>query len=173
VSQERYQQAAQKLIAFHREAEQRNEWTFFVDEMYAPECIYTCEYAGTMLVRADGIAQIKATHYGRDMQRGWEGWTFPYIDIYVGSSGRVVTHWMNRGPGTRPDGSHFETPGISFITFDEAGKITSQFDVFDLAHQMHLCDELEAHGLLSPELKRNWVNPMKSKLIAMLQRNMD
>jgi len=173
VSQDRYQQAAQKLIAFHREAEQRNEWTFFVDEMYAPECVYTCEYAGTMLVRADGIGQIKATHYGRDMQRGWEGWTFPYLDVYVGSSGRVVTHWMNRGPGTRPDGSHFETPGISFITFDAAGKITSQFDVFDLAHQMHLCDELEAHGLLSPELKRNWVIPMKSKLIAMLQLHMD
>ena len=37
---------------------------------------------------------------------------------------------------------------------------------------MHLCDELEAHGLLSAELKQNWVIPMKSKLIAMLQANM-
>ncbi len=111
MSQEIHQRAAQKLIAFHQEAEQRNEWTFFVDEMYAPECVYICEYAGTMRVCANGIDEIKSTHYGRDMQRGWEGWTFPYLDVYVGNEGRVVTHWMNRGPGKRPDGSWFETPG--------------------------------------------------------------
>jgi ketosteroid isomerase-like protein len=164
--------AANKLIAYHRQAEQRNEWTFFVDEMYDQGCIYTCEYAGTMLVRADGLDEIKATHYGRDMQRGWEGWTFPYMDVYVAEDGRVVTHWMNRGPGRREDGSYFETPGISFIRFGENAKIVSQFDMFDLAHQMHLCDELEAHGLLSAELKQSWVIPMKTKLIEMLRRNM-
>jgi hypothetical protein len=37
---------------------------------------------------------------------------------------------------------------------------------------MHLCDELEAQGLLSAELKRNWVIPMKTKVIEMLSRNM-
>ena len=110
MTQEIHQRAAQKLIAFHREAEQRNEWTFFVDEMYAPECVYVCEYAGTMRVCANGIDEIKATHYGRDMQRGWEGWTFPYLDVYVGNEGRVVTHWMNRGPGKRPDGSIIGPP---------------------------------------------------------------
>ena len=67
--------AAHKLIAFHKQAQERNEWTFFVDAMYAPGCVYTCEYAGTMLVRADGIDEIKATHYGRDMLKGWDGWT--------------------------------------------------------------------------------------------------
>lgn len=61
MSQEICQRAAQKLIAFHREAEQRNEWTFFVDEMYARECVYVCEYAGTMRVCANGIDEIKAT----------------------------------------------------------------------------------------------------------------
>ncbi|MFM7274185.1 MAG: nuclear transport factor 2 family protein [Gammaproteobacteria bacterium] len=167
----RLREAARKLIDFHREAEQRNEWTFFVDEMYARNCVYTCEYGGTMIVVADGIEEIKATHYGRDMRRGWEGWTFPYMDVYVGEGNRVITHWLNRGPGTRADGSHFETPGMSFITFDEEGRIARQFDVFDIAHQMHLCDELEAHGLLSPELKKNWVIPMKTKVIEMLSKN--
>jgi hypothetical protein len=37
---------------------------------------------------------------------------------------------------------------------------------------MHLCDELDAAGLLSAELKRNWVIPMKQKLIDMLLVNM-
>ncbi len=37
---------------------------------------------------------------------------------------------------------------------------------------MHLCDELEAVGLLSPEIKEQWVIPTKRRLIAMLSRNL-
>lgn len=161
--------AADKLIKAHTQASIDNEWTFFVDELYARDCIYTCEYAGVMTVTANGSEEIKATHYGRDMQVGWEGWTFPYLGVYTGSDNRLVTHWMNRGPGRRPDGNYFETPGISFITLNDEAKICRQFDMFDLAHQMKLCDELEAAGLLSAELKSNWVEPMKAKLEAQLR----
>jgi hypothetical protein len=164
--------AAQKLIDAHKAASEKNEWTFFVDELYARDCVYTCEYAGTMLVIADGIDEIKATHYGRDMQKGWEGWTFPYEGIYVGSDNRVITHWFNRGPGKRADGSFYQTPGISFLSFDENSQILRQFDLFDLAHQMLLCDELEDAGLLSAELKKNWVLPMKNKLQQQLSKNL-
>ncbi len=162
---------ADKLIAAHAEASRTNEWTFFVDELYAVDCIYTCEYAGVMTVTADGIDEIKATHYGRDMQVGWEGWTFPYVGVYAGTDNRLVTHWLNRGPGKRPDGSHFETPGVSFITLDDEARICRQFDLFDLAHQMRLCDELEDAGLLSPQLKEQWVQPMKARLTAQLAQN--
>ncbi len=156
------------LISCHAEAEQRNEWTFFVDELYAEDCVYSCEYAGTMLVRSEGIEEIKNTHYGRDMQHGWEGWSFPYTGIYVSAENRVITHWMNRGPGQRADGSYYETPGISFLRFNADMKIAEQLDLFDLAHQMWLCDQLEAAGLLSPVLCENWVVPTKARLIAML-----
>ena len=162
---------ADKLIAAHEEATRTNEWTFFVDEIYAVDCVYTCEYAGVMEVAANGIDEIKATHYGRDMQKGWEGWTFPYEGVYAGSDDRVVTHWLNRGPGSRSDGSFYQTPGISFLTFNSGGRICRQFDMFDLAHQMHLCDELEDAGLLSAELKQSWVLPMKAKLQAQLARH--
>jgi hypothetical protein len=162
---------ADKLINAHQEASQTNEWTFFVDELYASDCIYTCEYAGVMEVVADGIEEIKATHYGRDMLVGWEGWTFPYLGVYTGSDNRLITHWMNRGPGKRPDGSYYETPGISFITLNSEAKICRQFDMFDLAHQMRLCDDLEDAGLLSPRLKAEWVLPMKEKLEAQLSRH--
>ncbi|MEQ8801098.1 MAG: nuclear transport factor 2 family protein, partial [Haliea sp.] len=99
--------AADKLIRAHQQACVDNEWTFFVDEIYARDCVYTCEYAGVMKVVANGSEEIKATHYGRDMQVGWEGWTFPYMGVYTGSDNRLVTHWMNRGPGQRADGSHY------------------------------------------------------------------
>ena len=161
-------ETADKLISAHEEASRTHEWTFFVDELYARDCIYTCEYAGVMEVTASGIDEIKATHYGRDMLVGWEGWTFPYQGVYTGTDNRLITHWMNRGPGKREDGSWFETPGVSFITLDNNARICRQFDMFDLAHQMRLCDELEEAGLLSPQLKEQWVVPMKNKLRAQL-----
>jgi len=162
---------ANKLIAAHEEASRTNDWLFFVDELYARVCVYTCQYAGVMEVTAHGIDEIKATHYGRDMKVGWEGWTFPYIGVYTGVGDKLVTHWMNRGPGLRADGSYFETPGISFLTLDSEARICRQFDMFDMTHQMKLCDDLEDAGLLSAQLKQQWVLPMKAKLEAQLVRN--
>ena len=163
--------AAEKLIAAHQEASRTNDWLFFVDEIYAPDCVYTCQYAGVMEVVAKGIDEIKATHYGRDMQVGWEGWSFPYEGVFTGTDNRLITHWLNRGPGKREDGSYFQTPGVSFITLDENARICRQFDMFDLAHQMKLCDELENAGLLSQQLKEQWVIPMKEKLEGQLAAN--
>jgi hypothetical protein len=164
LSDSELRQTADKLIKSHEQASRTNDWTFFVDELYAADCVYTCEYAGVMEVTASGIEEIKATHYGRDMLVGWEGWTFPYMGVYTGTDNRLITHWMNRGPGRREDGSWFETPGVSFITLDDEARICRQFDMFDLAHQMRLCDELEEAGLLSPQLKEQWVLPMKERL---------
>ena len=161
-------ETADRLISAHEQASRTNEWTFFVDEIYAQDCVYTCQYAGVMEVTASGIDEIKATHYGRDMLVGWEGWTFPYLGVYTGTGNRLITHWLNRGPGKRADDSFFETPGVSFITLDDDARIVRQFDMFDLAHQMHLCDELEEAGLLSARLKEEWVLPMKARLRAQL-----
>jgi len=161
---------AAALQAAFVEAARRNEWGWIADEFYADACQYLCEYGGTMRVLARSRAEIKATHYGREMLVGWEGWSFP-IERYCTHGNRIITHWWNRGPGRRADGSFFQTPGVSFITIDERGRFTEQLDLFDLAHQMHLCDEIEDAGLLSPQLKQNWVEPMKGKLIAMLSRS--
>lgn len=175
LSRVQLQAATERLIAAHALADQRNEWTFFVDELYSEDCVYTCEYGGTMEVTARGRAEIKATHYGRDMLVGWDDWTFPYQGFYIGGSGKgagkIITHWMNRGPGRKPDGSHYETPGVSYITFNADLQICRQLDMFDLAHQMNLCDQLENAGLLDPALKENWVKPSKRRLIEMLSQN--
>jgi len=93
------------------------------------------------------------------------------MGVYTGENNRLITHWMNRGPGERADGSYYETPGVSFITLDSDTRICRQHDMFDLAHQMHLCDDLEEAGLLSPQLKAQWVLPMKARLQQHLARN--
>ena len=162
---------ANALARAFEEAARRNEWGWIADEFYAEHCEYLCEYGGTMRVHATSRAEIKATHYGREMLVGWEGWSFP-IERYTTHGNRIITHWWNRGPGQRADGSHYQTPGVSFITVGDDGKFTYQLDLFDLAHQMHLCDELEAAGRLSPQLKQHWVIPMKRKLITMLSINL-
>ena len=91
LSNEELRATADRLIAAHQEASRTNDWLFFVDEIYAVDCIYTCEYAGVMEVTANGIDEIKATHYGRDMQVGWEGWTFPYEGVYTGKDNTLIT----------------------------------------------------------------------------------
>ncbi|MCB1845509.1 MAG: nuclear transport factor 2 family protein, partial [Halioglobus sp.] len=58
LSDEQLRSAANKLIAAHGEASRSNDWTFFVDEIYARDCVYTCEYAGVMEVTAHGIDDI-------------------------------------------------------------------------------------------------------------------
>jgi hypothetical protein len=171
LSREQLEARAATMKAAFEEAARRNEWTWLVDEFYHPQCRYVCEYAGTMLVEARDREEIRATHYGRDMRVGWEGWTFP-IERYTTRGNLIITHWWNRGPGARADGSHYQTPGVSLIEVGDDGKFTSQLDLFDLAHQMHLCDELEAAGLLSAQLKAQWVIPSKRRLIAMLGRNL-
>lgn len=171
VTPEQVAERAAAMQAAFVEAARRNEWAWIADEFYAANCTYLCEYAGTMRVFARNRDEIRATHYGRDMMVGWEGWSFP-IERYTSHGNQIITHWWNRGPGRRADGSYYQTPGVSFITVGDDGLFTDQLDLFDLAHQMQLCDELEDAGLLSPTLKQNWVIPMKQRLIAQLQQKL-
>ena len=171
ISPQQLEARAQAMQDAFVEAARRNEWAWIADAFYAPDCEYLCEYAGTMRVHAKNRDEIRATHYGRDMMVGWEGWSFP-IERYATHGNQIITHWWTRGPGQRADGSYYQTPGVSFITVGDDGLFTYQLDLFDLAHQMHLCDELEAAGLLSAQLKQQWVVPTKQRLIGMLQKGL-
>lgn len=152
------------------EAEKRGTWSWIADEFYHEDCVYECPYGGAMLVRANGREEIRRTHYGRDMDvgSGWKGWSFPILGWAINGD-RIISEWVNRGPGLRPDGSHYETRGVSLIAYGGGGKFSYQMDLFDIAHQMRLCDELDAAGLLAPALKRDWVAPMKRRIIDMLE----
>lgn len=154
--------AAERLREAFVEAEKRNSWAWIADEFYHEDATYYCPYGGFMPVLARNRDEIRATHYGRDMDVGssWTGWSFPITDIAV-SGNKIITRWVNRGPGQRPDGSYYETEGVSFITYGGQGKFSSQYDLFDIGHQMKLCDELNAAGLLDETLEREWVRPMK------------
>lgn len=163
--------AIRGLAEAFKEAQKTNKWSWIADKFYHEDCQYTCPYAGAFPVIARSRDEIRATHYGRDMDvgSGWEGWSFPILNWAIDGD-QIISHWVNRGPGKRPDGSYYETHGVSFITYGGGGKFSSQYDLFDLAHQMHLCDELDAAGLLNPKLKAEWVAPAKKRLIDMLNK---
>lgn len=152
------------------EAEKRGKWSWIAEAFYHEDATYFCPYAGCMPVFASNREEIAATHYGRDMDvgTGWNGWSFPIQHIAVAGN-EIITRWVNRGPGTRADGSYYETEGVSFITYGGDGKFSKQMDLFDLAHQMKLCDELKEAGLLDPALEQDWVKPMKRRLIDSLE----
>lgn len=164
-SQDEVVDTVERLIEAFKKAEETNTWSWLADEFYHTDAVYDCQYGGVMPVVANGVDEIRATHYGRDMATGWEGWSFPYVG-YAVNGNEIVTHWLNRGPGLRPDGSHYDTHGVSFITYGGDGKFIRQTDMFDIGHQMVLCDELDDAGLLSDQLRQEWVEPMKARIAA-------
>lgn len=137
----------------------------FVSATYGADARYTAAYGGVVTVSAQGPTEILATHYGRDMSLGWEGWSWPCRGVFADDASRAVIHWVNLAPGRRADGSAYETPGVSFLEFDADGRVSTQDDVMDLAAQLRMCDELAAAGGLSDALRESWVSPMKKLLV--------
>jgi len=93
-------------------------------ELFADDAQYSDVFYGQM----QGKEAIRK--FLRESMKGLEDWTFP-VQWTAIDEGRVVVHWLNRLPQRRPDGSHYEFPGFSIMTYDTAGKITSQMDFYD------------------------------------------
>ncbi|SFR88451.1 hypothetical protein [Sphingomonas jatrophae] len=165
-SREEVEAAIEGLRLGFIESEKRNHWAWLADAFYHEDATYFCPYGGAMPVFARSREEIRQTHYGRDMDvgSGWAGWSFPILE-YAVNGARIFSRWVNRGPGRRPDGTFYETEGVSFITYGGSGKFSSQLDLFDIGHQMKLCDELKEAELLDPRLEMEWVAPMKRRLV--------
>lgn len=76
----------------------------------------------------------------RESMKGIEDWSFPVQWTVVGE-GRVVAHLLNRLPGARPDGTYYEFPSTSSITYDGEGKIIQQLDIYDALAAMKVVTE--------------------------------
>jgi ketosteroid isomerase-like protein len=101
----------------------------------------------------------------RDSMKGIEDWSFPVQWTVVGE-GRVVVHWLNRLPGTRPDGTHYEFPGTSSITYDANGKIAQQMDLYDGIAAINVVTESKL-GFVGRGMKSafGWAGPLAREAI--------
>ena len=106
--------------------------------------------------RIDGIAQIR--EFLRDSMAGLDGWTFPHQwDVVEGN--RIVALWMNRLPGTREDGTHYEAPGVSILEYAGDGKFSSETDILNMVHIFELLGE--SGWTPSPEVNMPPQNPRR------------
>lgn len=165
-----YEEVEAAIVRFRDaivESEKVRDWAWLGETFYTDDCVYICNFGGINEVVATGGKEIGETHLGglMDIGSGWAGWTFP-IFAWAINGDQIIARWVGRGPGQRPDGSYYEQQGVSLITYGGNGKFSHQIDLFDFAHQMTLCIELEEAGLLNPKLKEEWVVPSCRQLIA-------
>ena len=71
---------------------------------------------------------------------GLEGWTFPREWTSVDGN-RLVSVWQNRLPGERPDGTPWQAPGISIMTYAGDGQWSSEEDILNMVHVTELIRE--------------------------------
>jgi hypothetical protein len=98
-------------------------WEALAD-LFAEDATYRDVFYGEM----KGREAIRT--FLRKSMEGIEDWSFPVQWTLIGE-GRVVVHWMNRLPGQRPDGTFYEFPGVSCITYGSDATIIRQVDLYD------------------------------------------
>ena len=81
------------------------------------------------------------TRWLSESMRGLEAWSYPVQWVAI-DEGRVVVHWLNRLPGERPDGTRYEFPGISAMTFDDEGRVVRQVDLYDVVETLQTVAEV-------------------------------
>ena len=88
--------------------------------------------------RIEGRPAIDA--FLEESMAGLEGWTFPREFTAV-EGNRLVSGWQNRLPGQRADGTHYQAPGISFMTYAGSGKFSREEDLLNMVHVAELIAE--------------------------------
>lgn len=109
------------------------DWAALADQFAADATYYDAYYG-----RFHGREAIRA--FLERAMGGFETWEFPVQWAEVGE-GRVVAHLMNRAPGRRADGSYFEFPSVSCITYDHSGQVIDQMDLYDCLGAMKIVAE--------------------------------
>ena len=88
--------------------------------------------------RVEGIAAIR--EFLVESMVGLDDWSFPHEWTAVDGD-RLVARWWNRLPGQRPDGSHYQAPGISIMVYAGDGKFSYEEDLLNMVHVGELIRE--------------------------------
>lgn len=88
--------------------------------------------------RIEGIAAIR--EFLVESMLGLDDWSFPHEWTAVDGD-RLVARWWNRLPGQRPDGSHYQAPGISIMVYAGDGRFSYEEDLLNMVHVGELIRE--------------------------------
>ena len=126
------------LYARHRALHEAGDWEGLGD-LFADDASYLDSVYGWQ----HGLPTIRK--FLADSMRGLDDWSFPIHAVaYDTATGTVLNHWVNRLPGTRPDGTFYDVPGASVITCTPEGRIARQMDLFDTAWMFRTIEEWSA-----------------------------
>ena len=64
---------------------------------------------------------------------------------------RVVLTWSNRLPGRRDDGTHYDVPGISLLTYAGDGRFSYEEDIMNMVHLFEVIAESGYQGYVAHE----------------------
>jgi len=88
--------------------------------------------------RVEGIAEIR--QFLVESMLGLDGWTFPHEFATVHED-QLLARWQNRLPGARADGSYYQAPGYSLMTYAGNGKFSFEEDLLNMVHVGELIRE--------------------------------
>ena len=103
----------------------------------------------------EGVEAIRA--FLSKSMIGLEDWEFPFEWLTIDED-RVILHWLNRLPGRRADGSYYEAPGVTILTYAGDGKFSKEVDIVNMVHVAELIEEsgwqAPAHYIEPPRKKQ-------------------
>ncbi len=128
------QAAIDRYVEIREAAEEgRGGWDG-LDEMFTDDATFIDPAWG----RVTGIDNLR--RFWRESMQGLDDWRFPHLGHLIDGD-QVVLKWTNRLPGQREDGSYYEAPGISMLTYAGGGKFSYEEDLMNMVHLMEVIAE--------------------------------
>ena len=103
----------------------KRPWTDLA-EFFTDDCVFVDPAWG----RTEGKDRV-ITFLEQSMA-GLDGWTFPE-EWTVVSGSRIISLYWNRLPGTRPDGTPLQAPGVSILHYAGEGRFSYECDILNMA----------------------------------------
>lgn len=88
--------------------------------------------------RVEGLPNIEK--FLVESMAGLEDWRFVH-EWHAIEGSRLVSHWWNRLPGQRADGSCYQAPGVSIFEYAGGGKFSFEMDLLNMVHVNELLRE--------------------------------
>jgi len=124
----------QRFVALRDEIDLgKKPWSLLAD-FFTEDAVYIDPAWG----RIEGLANIRK--FLLESMSGLEDWRFPHRWHVIDGS-RLVTHFFNRLPGRRADGSFYEAPGVSIFEYAQDGKFRFEMDLLNMVHVNELIRE--------------------------------